>query len=234
MATGNYDANGIWNYGEDDNIALFSDTLNMLAESTSDAFTDDRSRLSTLEAGSLSGLIPIKPTAVVVSAGSASVNSLGVVTFTNTSSVSLENIFTAEYKNYRMFMDTSAVSTGMDLWFRFRKAGVTRTTGYFMSGFQTNIGGGSGVVNINSGSQIYLATLGASQPLRGRVVADITAPRTNIFARINFNSGYDSGSSILNLDAGGYNLADADFDAFSLVTSTGTFSGTVQVFGYND
>lgn len=49
MATGAYDANGIWQYGEDDNIALFSDLLNLGQESTSDAFTDDRARIAFLE-----------------------------------------------------------------------------------------------------------------------------------------------------------------------------------------
>ena len=49
MATGAYDANGIWQYGEDDDIALFSDLLNLGQESVSDAFTDDRSRITYIE-----------------------------------------------------------------------------------------------------------------------------------------------------------------------------------------
>jgi hypothetical protein len=49
MATGSLDTNGVWNYGEDDNIALFSDLLNLGTTSTSDAFTSDRARLSTVE-----------------------------------------------------------------------------------------------------------------------------------------------------------------------------------------
>jgi hypothetical protein len=51
MATGSgfYDANGVWQYGENDSISLFSDTLNIGQASVSNAFTDDRSRLSTIE-----------------------------------------------------------------------------------------------------------------------------------------------------------------------------------------
>lgn len=49
MATGYYDANGIWQYGEDDNIALFSDLLNLGQDSTSDQFTNDRARIAFLE-----------------------------------------------------------------------------------------------------------------------------------------------------------------------------------------
>lgn len=40
MATGYFDANGIWNYGEDDSDANFSDLLNRLAQSTSSVVQD--------------------------------------------------------------------------------------------------------------------------------------------------------------------------------------------------
>lgn len=49
MASGALDTNGIYQYGEDDIAALFSDLLNLLAESTSTQFTGDRSRLTVLE-----------------------------------------------------------------------------------------------------------------------------------------------------------------------------------------
>ncbi|WP_026874297.1 hypothetical protein [Jiangella gansuensis] len=46
---GALDENGIWLYTEDDPASPFSDTLNLLAESTSDQFTADRARLSAVE-----------------------------------------------------------------------------------------------------------------------------------------------------------------------------------------
>jgi len=49
MATGYYDANGIWRYGEGDSIALFSDLLNLGQASNSAAVSSDRSRISFLE-----------------------------------------------------------------------------------------------------------------------------------------------------------------------------------------
>ncbi|SEF13817.1 hypothetical protein [Jiangella alba] len=44
-----YDLRGLWIYEESDPAAPFSDTLNLLAESTSDAFALDRARLDALE-----------------------------------------------------------------------------------------------------------------------------------------------------------------------------------------
>lgn len=50
MATGYYDANGVYIYGEDDNISLFSDLLNLGEESISDAITDIKTDITALEA----------------------------------------------------------------------------------------------------------------------------------------------------------------------------------------
>lgn len=50
MASGYYDAEGVWIYGESDAIALMSDMLNLGSNSVSDQFTLDRSRLTAVEA----------------------------------------------------------------------------------------------------------------------------------------------------------------------------------------
>jgi hypothetical protein len=52
MATGAYDDQGIWIFGEDDPAAPFSDTLNLGMESVSDEIANDRVRLDALEAAS--------------------------------------------------------------------------------------------------------------------------------------------------------------------------------------
>lgn len=54
MPAGGYDARGIWQYGEDDPASPFSDTLNLLAESTSVEIGADRARLDALEDGGVS------------------------------------------------------------------------------------------------------------------------------------------------------------------------------------
>lgn len=50
MATGYYDAEGVWIYGESDSIALVTDLLNLGENSVSDQFTLDRSRITAVEA----------------------------------------------------------------------------------------------------------------------------------------------------------------------------------------
>jgi hypothetical protein len=63
---GAYDSNGIWIFDEDDPAAPFSDTLNLLAESTSDEIANDRARLTALEAqGNASSWVPTFTNATV-------------------------------------------------------------------------------------------------------------------------------------------------------------------------
>lgn len=49
MAAGYYDANGVYQYGESDPIALYSDFMNLGQASVSSQFTNDRARIATLE-----------------------------------------------------------------------------------------------------------------------------------------------------------------------------------------
>lgn len=157
MAVGSYDANGIWNFGESDNIAPFSTTLNKLSSSTSSAFTADRARLATLEAGSLAGLIPVKPTTITAVAGTASVNTLGTVTFTNVTSILLEGVFTSVYKNYKVIIKTANTGNGANYYLRMSAAGVEKTTGYYSSVFRFTSAGTSGIT-ADTGGLILGAT----------------------------------------------------------------------------
>lgn len=231
MATGFYDANGIWNYGEDDNIALFSDTLNKLADSTSDAFTSDRSRISTLEAGSLSGLIPIKPTSVTFVTGSGAVNDLGVVSFTGCTSLNIDGVFNSLYKNYRFILNVTASSVS-NSWVNIRgRASGTELTGtvWYYSTYRWAIGSVSTTWSRANASEDYLLVIGASG---GNSSGDIYSPnealRTYITATS--QSTYDAEHSVH-----GSTYSDLQqWTGIRLFPSGGNFTGTIQIFGYND
>jgi hypothetical protein len=85
MATGSLDTNGVWNYGEDDNIALFSDLLNLGTTSTSDAFTSDRARLSTVESN-------LEATSTFVAASATARDSHWGVPTTGAAQILLQNL----------------------------------------------------------------------------------------------------------------------------------------------
>ena len=84
MAAGTYDANGIYQYGESDPIALFSDLLNLGQESTSDAFTDDRARIAFLEQS-------VEQASTFIASSSAARDSYWGVPSTSTQQLALQN-----------------------------------------------------------------------------------------------------------------------------------------------
>lgn len=233
MATGFYDANGIWNYGESDNIAPFSDTLNKLADSTSDAFTSDRARLGTLEAGSLSGLIPLAPGSVVVASGSAAVNSLGAVTVTNCTSAEIRYIFSGTYTNYRVLFSEINSAASADYNFNIMNGTSVISSGYYYSGTVVD-GASSATLNFAGASNQICGTASDSGD-KGAWNMEVIQPylaaqRTKLMGRSYGWTGTANKTLVLNGHVGS-GLADG----FRISKAGGTtFSAFIQVFGYND
>lgn len=231
MATGAYDSNGIWQYGEDDSIALFSDTLNKVAASTSSAFTSDRARLATLEAGSLSGLIPVIPPTIVIAGGTGSIGSLGVVTFTNATTVSLNSVFTTAYKNYRVLISSMPASGQVIHYFRLRASGADITNlNYFYAGITAS----------SATSALYGVTAANTPIINGYAsinsfcTMDISSPQLAAKTSwISFSNGHNGTAALGTHQSSGFELT-TQADGFSIIASASTITGTVQVFGYND
>lgn len=232
MATGSYDANGIWQYGEDDNIALFADTLNKLADSTSDAFTADRGRISTLEAGSLAGMIPVKPTSVQVASGSGSFNSLGTVTFTGATQISLNGVFTPTYRNYHIVIQASCAASGNSTYFRTRSGGVDSggAADYLNSAQSVTFAGVTGVVS-GSSNALFIAPSTSGQP--SSIALTVTNPRQPVPTQVLFQS-YGYGSTWMAYQGAGMHTLSGSYDGFTFYTSGSTLTGTVTVYGYNN
>lgn len=233
MALGAYDSNGIWKYGESDNIALFSDTLNKLANSTSSAFTSDRARIGTLEAGSLSGLIPITTGTVTGAGGTVTTNGLGTVTFTTCTSITLDNFFTSTYSNYKLIFDSVNSVSLPDVTAQFRAAGVTLTASNYNSGYSYYSSGAGVWANTSTtaaANMLFLTQAGSATSQRNMIEIDVITPaspatQTQIggISMRGRNNGIMSGS---------YGVAAAT-DGLYLLCSAGNMSGKLTVYGWN-
>lgn len=235
MATGAYDANGIWQYGESDNIAPFSTTLNKLASSASSAITADRARLATLEAGSLSGLIPVVPGTVTAVTGTAAVNSLGVVTFTGCSAVRINSVFTSQYRNYLIIFNYSGNQSPDVPMFRLR-VGANDQTGadYYYAGLsQRPPDTTPGVWNGNGVTQL---DLGRCNNTNSSTIMNVYNPQTSTRTTINWSSQQRDQSSMFSNFANCQHNSVVQCDGFSFYDTavSGLLTGSLQVFGYND
>ena len=234
MATGAPGTNGVWQYGEDDSEATFSALLNKAASTTDSVIGTAKGRITALEAKPTAGLIPIVPSSVDKSGGTATVSTLGKVTFTGVSSISLNNVFSSSYNNYRIMITGGAASTGTAISIRYRASGADRTNNaYYFGGFfsreqgtTTGAWSGSGVTSMTLVSVYNVANTNTVQ-------ADISNPAdAAVGTGINWQSWNNDGSGGYGIFAGGLYATNNANTGFTLFTA-GTITGTVTVYGYN-
>ena len=174
------------------------------------------------------GLVLVKPSSVV----GGTDNGKGTVTFSAASTVSLNGCFNSIYDNYKIVIDEIPSTTG-DLTFRFRVSGSDNSTSNYerqylaANGTGTFVGRVSGATSwtLNGGrlANRHFYEINVSNPALAVVKGAVTA----------LTSNYESASNVV-YSANAYGFkATTIFDGFSLITSAGTFTGAVSVYGYN-
>lgn len=281
MATGAYDSNKVWIYGEDDSETTFSALLNKSASSVStqltsaprkvaDATARDalfpspvqgnavfRNDLGAVEtyyglynsstnpggrdtagwyvADRQTGLIPVKPSTITAVSGTATVDDLGVVTFTNCTAVHLQGLFNSTYRNYRILWHCDYASGIPGISFRYSTSGTVSSSNYYVSGFRWKYDGtqynygGAALANVPfvEGDNGYNA--GKSH---GNI--EIFDPYTSdptYSTHQTIGTYYNQG---FNSFFGGSGHDTSIRDGIYFNPSTGTFSGKLQIFGYNN
>lgn len=171
------------------------------------------------------GLKNVVPASVTVASGSATTNSNGSVTFTGATSISLNNVFSSTYQQYKIVFTCLASST-QDVFFRFRNNttdiandyyGVTAYTAYnaaVANWSQANAATSAFIVR--TGTSRTIGTLdvrmkeGTSQPA-------MMLDTYNIAQAARFFGGYNAGA--------------ADINGFTIFSTSLALTGTVTVYG---
>ena len=182
------------------------------------------------------GLVPVIASTVNYSGGAATSNSSGVIEFNSVTSISLNNVFTSAYRNYEFLL--YGVYGSVDNaapYFRFRAAGVDNSSSQYYYG---------GVVGQNSNGAASGWGAGVNSLIdlgRWRTSSSINlAERFNIFSpaisgiqSTIYGGGYwENSSSVYMVTLAGVVNNTAAYDGFSIVASSGNFSGFIQVLGY--
>lgn len=187
-------------------------------------------RVDALEAKP-SGLVAITPTSIAVGSGTATVSGSSLVTFTGATNIKLNGVFTSQYKSYRIVLDVTSASSVQSVILRYLVAGVedTGTNNYFAwaRSRENSTAASAGAVAASYGFIVdTLTDIGCSATL------EIIKPKENAATRYLSNSfGYDNASY-----AGysnGVKAGTTSYDGITFImASGGTFSGSVQVYGY--
>jgi len=176
------------------------------------------------------GLVPRVPTSINSASGTATVNALGVVTFTTSSAITLNNIFTSTYANYKLIISV-AQTDSVEIRLRYAVAGTATASNYYY-------GAGRAAGNVfdnysgTNSAQISLAN-GSSTGLTN-ISADIYRPAQAVTTGITYSGAALSSGYGINIFGGGNQQNATAFDGLYIYPATGTFTGTIQVFGYNN
>lgn len=226
FGSGGNDANGVYLFGEADDIGPY----------WSDAFNKPGQSISTL-LGPLvgTGQVMVKPTSTAVVTGTTSTSTLGKVTFTGASSISLNGVFSSLYDDYLIKVKmTSHVST-VDTDMRLRALGTDSTATNYSQ--QRLTGTASTAASNNLSTQglwtIDAAGIGATVydssdiDLEGPFLTAQTVAKTRFSAVVSTTS-LVTGSGTM------WNSATTSYDGFTLFVASGTMTGTIRVFGINN
>jgi hypothetical protein len=194
-----------------------------------------RSR-QTADWGSRAGLAKIVPSSVAVGSGTGSADSLGNVTFSGASSLSLNGCFTSVYDNYRVMFTLSSVSANNGMNFRLRASGTdSSATDYYAGGFINRANSATiSSQNIGAGTTFELGPSGTAHP-SNRCIIDFLNPFSSLYTGVHISTaGFDSGTSHYGRYVAGNFIATTSFDGFTIYPTTGNITGTIRVYGYTN
>lgn len=178
------------------------------------------------------GLVPVVPTGITQSGGSASYDSVtGLVTFTGVTVFQLNGVFTSAYRNYRIWMDATCTVSNPPLWRAV--SGGTVQTGNSYFGQEANFNGtGSGIGRTTSETAGRMGYINAGE--RGTFQMDLFTPyisTTDTRLQTYENRGNSSGI-ILHLHISQY-FANNQVEGIQISIGSGNMTGTLKVYGYN-
>lgn len=185
--------------------------------------------LATANAFPVGMLVAVPSTVSATGAGSsASVDANGKVTFSTAATLSVNGCFSSTFTNYRIVCDFD-VSTNNDIDMRLRVGGTDNSTSNSYSHQFIYANGTTITGNRVTGTSMRVsggnttATNGISVDIYRPFLADTTAYCSN-------NANPTSSAFFLSFT--GTHNQNTSYDGFSLICTTGNFTGSITVYGY--
>lgn len=148
--------------------------------------------------------------------------------FTSATSHSLNNCFSATYKNYKVIVIFTGGTGSPELSYKLRSGGTDSSASYSTTriyAFSTTIG----AVNNSSGTDEFdLGGVGTTQYTS--IITDINTPFAS--QPTTFHSRLTLGTSLIYQTlCAGFHDNGGSFDGLTLIASTGNLTGTIYVYG---
>jgi hypothetical protein len=159
---------------------------------------------------------------------------LSTTSFTGVSSISLPAAtFNANYDTYKIIFDLESVSgTNPQLSARLRASGTDASgSNYLAGGYFSYKTGGIYDFNDNSSTSINLGQTNTATYTA--VIMDLINPFATKFTNYLIDGTNADSTNVLAFNKSGSHNLTTSYDSVSFIVSTGTFAGSVSVFGFN-
>ncbi len=161
-------------------------------------------------------------------------NGNGQVSFSASSSVSLNDIFSSTYTNYKILIDTDSTEADTALTMRMRVSGADNSSNNYRwaSGYKDT---GAGAIAGQSGSGLTSSFRVMAHSSSGRSFSSLdffnpfTAEETGYVGNY-----FQIASSGFAQFVGGNMSVTTSYTGFTLITLAGTMTGSVSVYGYRN
>lgn len=192
-----------------------------------------RSR-QTADWGSRAGLAKVIPSSVTVGSGTGSASTTGTVTYSGASSISLDNVFSSTYTSYKIVINNTSTSTNNYMTLKMRTSSDDSGTVYDVQ--RGRYGGGVGTtVEGTRGSNQTAANL--TWDYTDKFSSELLIQNPNVASNTFISSlGQMESFSSTDIQITFVSIrveSTTQYTGFSLIASTGNFTGTVTVYGYN-
>jgi hypothetical protein len=183
------------------------------------------------------GLVPVTPTSIVPvgSGSSASLNPLGLISFSSCASIQLAGIFSSRFRNYKIIIDglKNGPTVNDGTFFQIGNGTTFQNANY--SGGMNGIESGYSATSVltNSG-QVWLNY----HRLSGiNSLYDVTISKPFLAENTTFlqhSQGFSPGNAYSYGYGASVHQVSSSYSALLFGVTGGSVSGTIQVFGYNN
>jgi hypothetical protein len=187
--------------------------------------------LSDYQTKAATGLNKIIPSSVAVGSGTGTVGATGTVTFSGASTVSLNDVFSATYKNYLVQFNMSGSTTNTDVAMRLRVSGAdnsstnyTRSTIFQSSATVT----GQRLTGQTLWDGIAEVATGVQSASQVTIFNPFATEYTSV---LQHEAAVVNGNITQSIRTFGTDVTTS-YTGFTIIAGSGTITGTVSVYGY--
>jgi hypothetical protein len=160
---------------------------------------------------------------------------VNTTSFSAVASQSLNDVFSADYNNYRVLINITAVSADdNDIGLKLRASGSDTSANYKSQRlFATGATVGAGA-NPRGTDEFSIATTDKDFNDDSYTILDFFAPYQAQKTKINVNQSGNFNTAFYFQSGGGVQTDNTQFDGFTLIPNSGTITGVISVYGYKD